>query len=264
MRLRWPTPSGAPPWPLLAGSGLLVLALALTASLVEVSPIRLLGSAGKLVEFLGHLLALPDGTAVPDLLWKLLETLEITVLSTCIATAIALPLGFLAARNSSPHPTVFHATRGLLSLIRALPELVWALVFVSGVGLGPLAGVMALSLVTVGFMGKFFAEAIEVVDRRPIEGVTALGAGWFQLRSFAIVPQALPDFLGSFMYVLDHNLRAAAVLGLVGAGGIGYELVMAVRLFDYGRVVFIALAVYACVTVLDRLSDRFRSRVIVG
>jgi phosphonate transport system permease protein len=264
MRLRWPTRSGAPAWPLLAGGVSLAAALIATAPLVEVSPARLAGSTGKLLRFLAQLLVLPEWGSLGDLLGKLLETIEMTFLSSCLAAALALPLGLLAARGVSPHPAVFHAARSLLSLVRALPELVWALVFVSGVGLGPLAGVMALSLVTVGFLAKFFAEAMEVVDPRPLEAVAAHGAGWLQLRTFAILPQAAPDLLGSFLYVLDHNLRAAAVLGLVGAGGIGYELVMAVRLFDYGRLTVIVLGVYACVTALDRLSDRFRTRVILG
>jgi phosphonate transport system permease protein len=125
-----------------------------------------------------------------------------------------------------------------------------------------LPGVMALSFVTVGFMGKFFAESIEVIDARQIEGVAAHGAGWMQLRTFAFFPQAFPDFVGTVMYILDHNLRAAAILGLVGAGGIGYDLVMAMRMFDYNRLLPIALSIYVVVTVLDRLSDRFRRRLI--
>jgi phosphonate transport system permease protein len=146
--------------------------------------------------------------------------------------------------------------------MRALPELVWALVFVSAVGLGPLPGVMALAFVTVGFMGKFFAESIEVVNDRPVEGVSAHGANWFQVRTFAHLPQAMPDFIGTTLYILDHNLRAAAILGLVGAGGIGYDMVMAMRLFDYDRLLLIAASIYLVVTMLDRLSDRFRMRVI--
>jgi phosphonate transport system permease protein len=146
--------------------------------------------------------------------------------------------------------------------MRALPDLVWALVFVSAVGLGPLPGVMALAFVTVGFMGKFFAENIEVVNQDPVEGVAAHGANWLQLSTFAHLPQAVPDFIGSTLYILDHNLRASAILGLVGAGGIGYDLVMAMRLFDYDRLLPIALAIYLVVTLLDRMSDQIRSRVI--
>jgi phosphonate transport system permease protein len=100
-----------------------------------------------------------------------------------------------------------------------------------------------------------------MVDPRAVEGVSAHGAGWFQLRTFAHLPQVLPDFIGSTMYILDHNLRGAAILGLVGAGGIGYDMVMAMRLFQYDRLLLIAGSIYVVVTVLDRLSDRFRAKV---
>ena len=264
MNWLWPTPKGTPPWPVVAGIVFVLGALALTAPVVEVDPIRLLGSIGKMIDFAGHLFVKPQWSYVPDLLAKMLETIEMTVLATFIATLMSFPLGVLAARNASPNSLVFHATRNLLSLIRALPELVWALVFVSAVGLGPLPGIMALALVTVGFMAKFFAESIEVVDPKAVEGVAAHGAGWLQLRWFALLPQAVPDFVGTIMYILDHNLRAAAILGLVGAGGIGYDMVMSMRLFEYDRLILIAFSIYLCVTLLDRASDKLRSRVIHG
>lgn len=261
---RWPTPSGWPPAaPVALMSGIVAL-MALTAPVAEIDFPRLVGSFGRMLEFSSQLLVLPDWAYLPRLLGKMLETLEMTLLATLIATVISLPLSILAARNATPHPWVYLAIRDVLGLMRALPELVWALVFVSAVGLGPLPGVMALAFVTVGFMAKFFAEAIEVVDPKAVEGVAAHGAGWFQLRTFAMLPQALPDFIGSLMYILDHNLRAAAILGLVGAGGIGYDLVMAMRLFQYDRLLPIAVAIYVVVTLLDRLSDRLRSRVIHG
>ncbi len=261
---RWPTPNGLPPMPLLGGVVALLAMLWLTAPLVEVDFIRLLGSAGKMFDFAAQMFITPDWAYVPQLLAKMLETIEMTVLGTAIALFISLPLGILAARNATPHVVVYRVTRDLLSLMRALPELVWALVFVSAVGLGPLPGVMALAFVTVGFMGKFFAESIEVVDHKAVEGVRAHGAGWLQIRLFAMLPQALPDFVGTVMYILDHNLRAAAILGLVGAGGIGYDLVMSMRLFQYERLLLIALSIYLVVTVLDRASDRLRSRIIHG
>lgn len=148
--------------------------------------------------------------------------------------------------------------------MRALPELVWALVFVSAVGLGPLPGVMAMAFVTIGFMAKFFAEAIEVVSVKTVEGIEAHGASGLQVWAFAMLPQALPDILGAVLYVLDHNLRAAVMLGLVGAGGIGYDLVMSMRLFQYDRLLLISLAIYAAVTALDRISDSVRTRIIRG
>lgn len=261
---RWPTPNGLPPLPLVGGVLALLTGLWLTAPIVEVDFVRLIGSLGRMVTFAGQMFVTPDWEYVPQLLAKMLETIEMTVLGTAVAIVVSLPLGILAAGNATPHPVVYRVTRDLLSLMRALPELVWALVFVSAVGLGPLPGVMALAFVTVGFMGKFFAESIEVVDHKAVEGVRAHGAGWLQVRLFAMLPQALPDFVGTVMYILDHNLRAAAILGLVGAGGIGYDLVMSMRLFQYDRLLLIALSIYLVVTVLDRASDRMRSRIIHG
>ena len=261
---RWPTPNGLPPLPLVASLCAVLGAMWLTAPLVEVDFVRLLGSLGKMAAFAGQLFVEPDWAYLPQLFDKMLETIEMAFLATMIAVVVGLPLGLLAARNATPHVLVYRLTRDLLSLMRALPELVWALVFVSAVGLGPLPGVMALAFVTVGFMGKFFAESIEVVDHRPVEGVAAHGAGWLQVRFFAMLPQALPDFVGTVMYILDHNLRAATILGLVGAGGIGYDLVMSMRLFQYDRLLPIAVAIYLVVTLLDRLSDQLRSRIIHG
>jgi len=261
---RWPTPNGRLPLPLVGGVLALLLTLWLTAPIVEVDFVRLFTSGGKMLAFAGQMFVTPDWAYVPQLLAKMLETMEMTVLATAIAIVISLPLGVLAARNATPHLVVYRLTRDLLSLMRALPELVWALVFVSAVGLGPLPGVMALAFVTVGFMGKFFAESIEVVDHKAVEGVRAHGAGWIQVRLFAMLPQALPDFVGTVMYILDHNLRAAAILGLVGAGGIGYDLVMSMRLFQYERLLLIALAIYLVVTALDRASDSFRRRILNG
>lgn len=261
---RWPTPSGRLPLPLVGGVLALLLTLWLSAPTVEVDFVRLITSVGKMLAFAQQMFVAPDWAYVPQLLAKMLETVEMTVLATAIAIVISLPLGLLAARNATPHIVVYRLTRDLLSLMRALPELVWALVFVSAVGLGPLPGVMALAFVTVGFMGKFFAESIEVVDHKAVEGVRAHGAGWMQVRLFAMLPQALPDFVGTVMYILDHNLRAAAILGLVGAGGIGYDLVMSMRLFQYERLLLIALAIYLVVTALDRASDSFRRRILNG
>lgn len=242
----------------------IVLLMAISAPLVEISLIRLANSIGPFWDFVGHLLVMPDWPFFKQLFLKMLETVEMTVLATAIALGLSFPMGILAAKNASPRPWVFWAARNLLSIIRSLPELVWALVFVSAVGLGPLAGVMALALVTVGFMGKFFAESIEVVGDKAVEGVQAHGASGLQIIWYAMLPQAMPDFIGTLLYILDHNLRAAAILGLVGAGGIGYEMVMSMRLFNYNRIILIIGAIYLLVTLLDRLSAFFRAKLIHG
>jgi phosphonate transport system permease protein len=242
--------------------GVVVALLAWSAPVAEVNAGHLYASIPRLIDFLRNILVMPDWKYLPQLGQKMLETLEMTFLATSIAAVISLPLSFLAARNTCPFPALFHGVRALLSLVRALPEMVWALVFVSAIGLGPLPGIMALAFVTVGFMTKFFAEAIEVVDQRAVEGVAAHGAGWLQVKIFAHLPQAWPDFIGAIMYILDHNLRGATLLGLVGAGGIGYDMIMSMRLFDYNRILVIAVAIYIVVTALDRVSDQFRARVI--
>jgi len=259
---RWPTANGLPPVGALGLVAGAVGALVLTASAVEFEPSRVPGMWRPLLSFVGHLIVMPDWAYLPRLGAKMLETMEIAALATAIATILSFPLGILAAANASPHPVVFHVTRQALTFMRALPELVWALVFVSAVGLGPLPGVMALAFVTVGFMGKFFAESFEVVGEKSVDGIRTVGANRFQLILFAMLPQAMPDFIGTLLYILDHNVRAAAILGLVGAGGIGYDLVMTMRLFEYNRIGLIALAIYIVVTALDRLSDVFRGRTI--
>jgi phosphonate transport system permease protein len=250
------------PTSMVVGILLAIAALLIAAPAAEVDPLRLLRSVGQLLEFLGFMLVAPDWAYLPDLLIKMLQTIEIGFISTFMALIASLPLGVLAASNTSPHPLVYHFIRNLLNLMRALPEFVWALVFVSAVGLGPLPGVMALAFVTTGFMSKFFAESIEVIDPKAVEGVTSTGAQPFQVLMFAVIPQALPDFISTLLYILDLNIRSATVLGLVGAGGIGYDMVMAMRLFNYNRLIMIAVCIYIAVTILDRLSDKFRSRII--
>ncbi|MDJ0773154.1 MAG: phosphonate ABC transporter, permease protein PhnE [Mastigocoleus sp. MO_167.B18] len=258
----WSTKNGLPHAEIVIGISFIILLLMLTAPIVEIDPQQIYSSGGDLLEFLSHWLSPPDWEYLPKLLIKLWETIEIGVIATALAFVLSLPLGILAASNTTPHPWIYHFTRNLLSFMRALPELVWALVFVSAVGLGPLSGVMALTFVTTGFLGKFLAESMEVVDRLVTSGVIATGASWLQILMFAIFPQALPDILGTLLYVIDHNVRAATILGLVGAGGIGYELVSSIRLFNYSRLILITFFIYLAVTFFDRLSKTIRIRVI--
>ncbi len=262
MKRAFPTASGWPPLPVMGAALAVIVLLAAAAPLADVRPIHLLVSLGRLGAFLANFLVTPEWSYVGHVLEKLLETVEMAFLGTLIAAVLSLPIGILAARNASPHPAISHALRGLLTLVRSLPELMWALVFVSAVGLGPLPGVVALGFVTVGFLGKFLAESIEAVPDRAVEGVQAHGANRMQVRFFALLPNAWPDFIAVLFYVFDHNVRAATILGLVGAGGLGYDMTMAMRLFRYERLILIVLAIYLAVTILDRLSDRLRARVI--
>ncbi|MBN2856453.1 MAG: phosphonate ABC transporter, permease protein PhnE [Halothiobacillaceae bacterium] len=245
--------------------GSVLLLLVISAPLVEFNLLFLISKLDDLFWFILRMFERPPPLDyLPQLAAKMLETLEMALIATVIAGIISLPIGFLAARNATPHPWIGQITRDILSFFRALPELVWALVFVSAIGLGPLPGILAIAVVSIGFMAKFFAESIEVVNPGPIEGLRATGAGWFQVRYFSMLPQAMPDFVGTLLYVLDHNIRAATVLGIVGAGGIGFDLINSIRYFEFDRLIAILLAIYLAVTIVDRLSDVLRNRVIHG
>ncbi len=259
---RWPTENGWPSLGIILFILFAAIILLVTAPLVEFNPITIIKSTGNFFSFLSNLLTIPQWSYLPTLSQKMLETLAMGFLSTVFSFCFSLPLGILAAKNSSPLPIVFHLTKNLLSFMRALPEIVWALLFVSALGLGPFPGILALTFVTTGFMGKFFAESIEVVDVGMVEGVQATGANWLQKVHFSMLPQAIPDFIGTTLYILDNNIRSATVLGFVGAGGIGYELISSIRLFNYDRLILIVLAIYLMVTILDYLSTQLRSYII--
>ncbi len=247
---------------LVGGSAATAVVLFLAACASEMDPIGWLRSCVDVARFLSHLLVMPDWSYVPTLAARLWETIEITLLASFLSVTISLPLAVLAARNASPHGICSRLTRLTLCFIRGLPELVWALLFVSAFGLGPVPGVMAMAIVSTGFMGRFYAESLEVVDMRIVDAVRATGARWSQVRLYGMFPQAMPDFVGTTLYLLDHNLRAATLLGLVGAGGIGYDLIVTLRLFRFDRLILIIAAIYLIIFALDRASHRIRRQVI--
>ena len=152
------------------------------------------------------------------------ETLQIALWGTLLGAVLALPVCFLGARNFSPSRATFHATRQLFNAARGINEIIFALIFVAAVGLGPFAGVLALSVHGAGMLGKFFAEAIEEIDAGPVEALRATGASSSQTIAFAVLPQVLPSWIAAVLYRFEVNLRASTILGMVGAGGIGYEL----------------------------------------
>jgi phosphonate transport system permease protein len=173
-----------------------------------------------------------------------------------------LPLCFLGARNLSPTALLFHFTRQLFNALRGINEIIFALIFVAAVGLGPFAGVLALSLHGAGMLGKFFAESIEEADRGPIEALRAAGAHPLQVIVFAVLPQALPGWIAAVLYRLEVNLRAATILGMVGAGGIGFELYSSVKLFQYEDTAVCVLVILAMVMTADYLSSRLRAKIL--
>lgn len=194
-------------------------------------------------------------------LLKMLETLEIAVWATLIAIVLSLPLAWFSARNFSPNAFCYGAARALVSLLRAVPELVSALLLVLAYGFGPIAGVLALALHAAGFLGKFYAEDIETADDRPQEALRAIGASQLKVMRFAVLPQVMPQFIAYTLYVLDRNVRMATVVGLVGAGGIGQELKGRYDMYNYSHVGTILVAIFLTVFLLDQLSARLRRRL---
>lgn len=237
------------------------IALALTWPLFEFE-IQNLGRAGEnLVGFLRRFAVSPDLAYLGKLLALLGETLLIAAVASVAAIAVSLPTAFFAARNTSPHRLVSGPIRAVASVMRAIPDLLLALLLASALGLGNVPGVVALTFVSIGFLVKAFAESLEVVDAKPIEGVTAHGADWVAVRTIGVFPQAAPDIAGMSLYILDSNVRSATILGFVGAGGIGYDLTQAMRLFRFDRLGLLLVSIYLMVTLIDRLSDRLRRSI---
>jgi len=245
---------------LLWGTGAIAV-LWFTAAQIGLSPIALLKGAPFMADFfsrmfppdLAHLALLRDAT---------IETLQIAVWGTLIAILLSIPLAFLGARNTTPHIVVFHLTRLLLNALRSINELVFALIFVSAVGLGPFAGVLAIALHATGMLAKFCAEEIEGVDRGPVEAMQATGAGRLQVILYGIVPQVVPAFVSYSVYRFDVSIRAATILGLVGAGGLGFSLIKTMKLFLYHQTATCILVIFAIVLISDWVCARVRARIL--
>ena len=188
-------------------------------------------------------------------------TLATALWGTVFALLVAFFLAPLAARNFAPSPLAYRIAREILNFMRAMPDLLLALIFVVALGLGPLPGALALGIHTAGFLGKFFAESLERVDKGVCEGVAATGANFPQMVMYAGWPSILREALGYVLYILDRNVRMASVLGLVGAGGIGLALHDTLRLFDYGQSAALILVILATILIIDYASAWLRGRL---
>ncbi len=200
----------------------------------------------------------PDFSRFEKWLRPLADTIAMSIAGTALAVAFSLPLGFLAAKNTTPHPIVYQATRFILNLLRSIPELIMGIIFVAMVGFGALPGVLALGIHSIGMVGKFFAESIEHVDPKPIEAARATGATGLQVIWHAVLPQVMPQLADTTIYRWEYNFRASTVLGAVGAGGIGFELIAALRVLEYAQVSAILLCILVCVTIVDGIGAFMR------
>jgi phosphonate transport system permease protein len=193
--------------------------------------------------------------------WEMVETVQIAVWGTALAVFCGIPFAILASANVCPQWTV-QPVRRLMDAFRAINEIVFALLFVVAVGLGPLAGVLALAVHNIGIVAKLFSEAVEAIDPRPVEGIRATGASRLQEVIFGVVPQVMPLWSSYTLYRFETNVRSATVLGIVGAGGIGHSLYENIRSFQYSQTAAIIIIVVLTVMLIDIISSRIR-RVLV-
>jgi len=198
---------------------------------------------------------------VPEIISAIIETVQMAIIGTTFSIFFSLPFGLMAARNTSPHPLVYQATRMAMNMIRAVPEIIFALIFVSAVGLGPFSGVLALAVGSIGFLGKLYAESIESIDPQQILALRATGADRLQVFRYSVVPQALPLMASYSLYLFEHNVRSATILGLVGAGGVGFVITKYIALFQFRHLLGALSLIVITVTLVDRLSDRLRKLV---
>ena len=196
----------------------------------------------------------------PLILNAIVETIQMAIVGTSLALILSAPFAILAARNISP-PALYGLTRLFLNANRAIPDLIFALIFVAAVGLGPFGGVLALAVGSIGFMSKVWAEAIEAIDPQQVLAVKATGARRSQTIIFAVAPQALPMIASYSLLLFESNVRSATMLGIVGAGGIGFELQKFMSLFQYQYLLGALIIIVIVVTVIDRASDRIRKSI---
>jgi phosphonate transport system permease protein len=233
-------------------------------SLGEVAPSfeRLADGLPRMAKLIGRML--PPDTEPAFLArvgWRILETFQIAFVGTVIGIILSLPIAWVSARQLSPVGPLRYLFKALVSLARTVPDLVWALLFVSAVGLGAIAGTMTIIVDTVGFCGRFFAEAMEDAEAEPQEALAAIGASRFTILLGAVIPDALPSMINTSLFALEKAVRSSVVLGLVGAGGIGQELKVAFDLFQYPKASAIILAIFAIVLAMEYLTDRLRAYV---
>ena len=231
---------------------------------LEFSFLRIWNGLGKLGVIIGLMLP-PDPETMARLIMytlSLAETLAIAFLGTGLACVLAFPLALLAARNVMTQRIVQFLTRRSLDVVRGVDTLIWALIWINVVGLGPFAGVLAIMSADIGAFGKLFSEALEAADRKPVEGVLASGGSHAQSVRFGLIPQILPIITSQWLYYIESNTRSATIIGIVGAGGIGLHLSEMIRTLEWQQVSFIVLMILATVALIDMLSSKIRFAII--
>ncbi|MEE8179825.1 MAG: phosphonate ABC transporter, permease protein PhnE [bacterium] len=241
--------------------GAFVMVTVLISLHLGINPLKAISNATQYMADLLKRLLPPDFSDFGALLLSMLETIEIGILGTILAVSLSIPIGIFSAKNIAPYPIIYYVARTITIFFRAIPEFIIAMILVIAVGFGALPGILALGLHTMGFLAKFYAEEMEHVDTGPIDALEATGANRYQIVAFAIIPQIIPSFVGFSLYILDRNIRMATMLGIVGAGGIGYRLQSAFRMFQYREVSAIIVIIFITIYMIDIISSKLRLSV---
>jgi phosphonate transport system permease protein len=228
---------------------------------LEINFIKLASDSTKYFSDIFIRMLPPDFSNLSQLIYAMFETIEIAFLGTFIAIVLSIPLGLFSARNLAPNYFIYIVCKIIIIFFRAIPEFIIAMILVIAIGFGAMPGVLALGLHTMGFLAKFYAEDIEHINKGPIDALKSSGATKSQIISFGVIPQILPSFVANNLYILDRNVRMATMLGIVGAGGIGYELLSSFRMFEYQRVSAIIILIFITIFLIDHLSSSIRSKI---
>ena len=242
-------------------AALFALVLWLAAARIKLNAGSLISGLPNMLDFFSRMVP-PELSYLGFLLAPTVETVQIAVWGTVIAAVVSAPLALLAASNTTPHLIVYFVTRVFLNLLRSINELIYALILVSAVGLGPFPGVLAIALHATGMLAKFVAEEIEHVNRGPVEALQAAGAGRVQTIMYGILPQVLPAVVGYILYRFDVSIRSATVLGLVGAGGLGFSLITTMKMFKYHQTAACILVIILLISAADWISGRLQKKIL--
>lgn len=260
-------PKILPPWTrrrvISTGYGYFFIGLIIAGFIaVQVDFLELLGSFGGIFAFTLRMFPPDFVSAWPQIVQGMTETLAIAAVSTVLGSLLSIPLGFLAAANVTVNKVVYSITRVVLVVIRGIPELILAIVFVAATGLGPVAGIFALSIGTAGFLAKLIADSIEEISELPREAVSATGASRLQELFVSVIPQVMPSLIGQLLYTFDINIRSSAILGIVGGGGIGFLLFNSMKVLRFDTTGAIILAIFIVVYLIEILAGYVRKQVI--
>jgi len=239
----------------------IIIVLILCSVHIGATPYKLMIGLPQMGSLLQEMVP-PDWSYLPTIWQPMMETVQIAIVGTTLGGILAIPVALLCAYNMMPNKWVSMPMRVILNLVRTIPDLLFASIFVAMFGIGPFAGMLALLFFSFGIIAKLTFESIEAIDPGPLEAMTAVGANRLQVIMFGVVPQAFPFFVSYFLYTFEVNIRAASVLGLVGAGGIGILLDRALGLFRYDRAAMIILFTLVIVLVIDYGSTRIRRSLL--